>query len=999
MYIDTVSRENTSHHFTYNFDTSRRPESSHSSTTAERLQKLQQFFDSDPFGPEEIEASDSSIITGPTLEKPAPDPRDIHTADTILCAISESRSADVIGMATLNLTTGAADIVRIVNDDKFEYQRLISVLSSMEEQPTCFILLQTRVRQSSLMDSLLGTFPHKNIKGLDRKYWSATEGLRLVRKLALEGEREAILAALDKNFYASCAFAAVVTYASQDLNFDLAPGCVHIKYSHPADTLRLDHVSVTALELLQAAREGGSRSSNLFGIMDRTHTPQGRRLLRSALLQPSTHREEITMRQEAVEEFVAKEEFRSDVCKCLKALHRIDVERVVSWILRGDSNPDYPLALGRVYSRAGVELACHEYLREAEGDLNFILMLKEYLEGVVSLHGTLATEGCSSGLSQWLEGQLAPARLSGIKELLATHIDENARFRTKPIEAPPNSSLEKARLSYKEATDAMDEYVDGLNAVLGEYLGKEGKLYQDSDHRYSLSFPTSDVTRALGWAMQSGLESQFEFQLPAQWGDRMPGQNPIFIATRKPNCYVFHSREFFEHSQRTQLYADIVTSGSDSQAMHFKRLLRAFDLAPLYEMSDAVAVLDLGAKNPIVEIRRPDFTPNDVYFGVNSHRCLVLTGGNMSGKSTFVKMVALIQIMTQMGFFVPAAYVDVPICDQIFTRLSTEDNPENNLGTFAVEMSDMNLILRHAAANSLVIIDELSRGTSHHDGLSLALSMCRHLLKVNARTVFATHFNEICPFLRAENQEKFTCAHFASDNVFDQYQVREVNISHHLRPGPIQYQDYGVDLARRFLPQTVVDVAEQVSGFLRGKTQTHATPRPAAPATMRSRLVTGVSEVLHKLYDASQGDSSASLAIELKKLQDAARDMEEGVAGITISPPSALANVPASKHPMSLSGLSNLLSRASTGPTEERRRRWAQEEHRVMAVNTDVPPGTKRSNGIEKGASSDEVERPRKVVRGSAGSSRDTLTELAELTQQLDEARSRLREWEREDGF
>ncbi|KAK4214381.1 muts domain V-domain-containing protein, partial [Rhypophila decipiens] len=802
--------------------------------------------------------------------------------DTVLCAISESRSADVIGMATLNLTTGAADIVRIVNDDKFEYQRLISVLSSMEEQPTCFILLQTRVRQSS-------------------KYWSATEGLRLVRKLALEGEREAILTALDKNFYASCAFAAVVTYASQDLDFDLAPGCVHIKYSHPADTLRLDHVSVTALELLQAAREGGSRSSNLFGIMDRTHTPQGRRLLRSALLQPSTHREEITIRQEAVEELVAKEEFRSDVCKCLKALHRIDIERVVSWILRGGSNHDYPLALGRVYSRAGVELACHEDLREAEGDLNYILMLKEYLEGVVSLHGTLATEGCSSGLSQWLEGQLAPTRLSGIKELLATHIDENARFSTKPIEArnnrlwamraPPNSSLEKARLSYKEATDAMDEYVDGLNAVLCEYLGKEGKPYQDSDHRYSLSFPTSDVTRALGWAMQSGLESQFEFQLPAQWGDRMPGHNPIFIATRKPNCYVFHTREFFEHSQRTQLYADIVTSDSDSQVMDFKRLLRAFDLAPLYEMSDAVAILDLvcsfallsatrnyvrprlsdhlvlqGAKNPIVEIRRPGFTPNDVYFGVNSHRCLVLAGDNMSGKSTFVKMVALIQIMAQMGCFVPAAYADVPICDQIFTRLSTEDNPENNLGTFAVEMSDMNLILRHASANSLVIIDELSRGTSHHDGLSLALSMCRHLLKLNARTVFATHFNEIGPFLRAENQEKVTCAHFASDNVFDQYQVREVNISHHLRPGPIQYQDYGVDLARRFLPQTVVDVAEQVSGFLRGKTQTHATPRPAAPATMRSRLVTGVSEVLHKLYDASPGGSSASLAMELKKL-------------------------------------------------------------------------------------------------------------------------------------
>lgn len=107
---------------------------------------------------------------------------------------------------------------------------------------------------------------------------------------------------------------------------------MHIKYSHPVDTLRLDHVSVASLELIQGAREGRSRASNLFGIMDRTHTPQGRRLLRSALLQPSTDRDEITRRQEVVEELVSREEFRADICRCLKALHRVDIERVAAWV-------------------------------------------------------------------------------------------------------------------------------------------------------------------------------------------------------------------------------------------------------------------------------------------------------------------------------------------------------------------------------------------------------------------------------------------------------------------------------------------------------------------------------------------------------------------------------------------------------------------------------------------------------------------------------------------
>ncbi|KAM7200204.1 MutS domain V domain containing protein [Naviculisporaceae sp. PSN 640] len=944
-------------------------------------------------------------------------------------------------MATLNLTTGAAEITRIVNDDKFEYQRLIALLNGMEEQPTCFIVLRRLVnkegQQSPLYNSLAKAFPDKALKGLDRRYWSASEGLQLVRKLALEGEREAIVTALDKNFYAACAFSAVIEYASHELGFDLAPGRVHIKYGRPSDALRLDHVSVASLELLQSARDGRAKASSLFAVLDKTETPQGRRLLRSALLQPSTLAEEITARQEAVEEFVSREQFRSDVCSCLKALHRMDIERVVSWILRGDLKPQHPLTIGPVYARHGMALACHDDLREAESDLNNLLMLNEYLDGVAALHSTLVAEGCSSGLGQWLEEQLAPERLATTKGLLALYIDDHARSSKRPVEArnnrlwamraPPNSSLEKARLSYKDASDALDDYVDALKGVLGDYLGKEGKLSYDADHRYSLSFPTSEVTRALGWAIQSGSETQFEFQLPAPWSDQIPGENPVFTATRKPNCFVFQTRLLFQYSQRTQLYADLVTSGSDEQVMALKQRLRQIDLTPLYEMSDAVAILDMicsfaflaasrnyvrpklsdhlvlqGARNPIVETRRPGFTPNDLFLGVNSHRCLVITGGNMSGKSTFVKMVALIQIMAQMGSFVPATYADVPICDQILTRLSTEDNPENNLGTFAVEMSDMNLILRHATENSLVIIDELGRGTSHSDGLSLAMSMCLKLLEAKARTVFATHFTEIGPYLRAKKEDAVTCVHFDSKNVPDPDNiVREVNISHTLMPGPIRYQDYGVDLASRFLPQAVVNCAGQVSAYLLGTSQSEgASPRLATADTIRHRLFTGMFGVLTNLQHQASAIPLPSLAREVQRLQIAAREMEEGVAGPASTPRSVSADAPSPRSPMTSPGLRNLLSGPQTGPSAEQRERWAREEHRVMAANTLVQPGTKRPKGKEREVSTDEIERPRKVFRGSAaGSSRAVTTEPEEFTRELDAARNRLREWEREDNI
>lgn len=303
--------------------------------------------------------------------------------------------------------------------------------------------------------------------------------------------------------------------------------------------------------------------------------------------------------------------------------------------------------------------------------------------------------------------------------------------------------------------------------------------------------------------------------------------------------------------------------------------------------------------------------------------------------------------------------------------------------------------------------------------------MCLNLLNLNARTVFATHFTEIGmlpssspdrpqptltwalnagPYLRERKEMMVTCVHFDSKNAPDPYQaVREVNISHRLVPGPIVYQDYGIDLARRFLPHTVVNFAEQVSDFLRGTTQSQAPlPGPDTPSTMRRRLIIGVLEILTQLQDAATGGPSAALARELQSLQITAREMEEGMAGPATTPPSAPIDAPASAptRPMPSFGLRSLLSGPQTGPTAEQRERWALEEHRVMAANTRVWPGNKRPKEEEKDISAGEFERPPKVSRGRAArSSRDVSPEPEELTRELDRARKRLREWEREDSI
>ncbi len=192
----------------------------------------------------------------------------------------------------------------------------------------------------------------------------------------------------------------------------------------------------------------------------------------------------------------------------------------------------------------------------------------------------------------------------------------------------------------------------------------------------------------------------------------------IVNGVRRKQHYDCQTLELIQRSSQIQRHADIVTGQSDGYVVDLKRSLLEH-AESLLAVNEAIAVLDMlcsfahlattqnyvrpiisdnlvlkGARHPVMEARKQKFVPNDVYSGDSDAHFQVITGGNMSGKSTFIKTIALIQVMAQVGSFVPATSAAIPICDRIFTRLCTEDQPESNLGTFAVEMTDMNMILR-----------------------------------------------------------------------------------------------------------------------------------------------------------------------------------------------------------------------------------------------------------------------------------------------------------------
>lgn len=239
----------------------------------------------------------------------------------------------------------------------------------------------------------------------------------------------------------------------------------------------------------------------------------------------------------------------------------------------------------------------------------------------------------------------------------------------------------------------------------------------DSNRRYWLKFDYSDVARELQ-NNQSDVQKR-KFGKVSQWKQVSIANIDIINGTRDKKHFKCQTTELLQRSRAIQLQADIATMQSDNMVIELKERLQQHS-SLMFDISDAVALLDMlcsftqaattqdyvrpmitdsmvlkQARNPIVEVRKSDYVANDVYSGDQSGRFQVITGGNMSGKSTFIRSVALIQIMAQMGSFVPADFGSISICDRVFSRVSTDDAPENNLGTFGVEMRETNVILRY----------------------------------------------------------------------------------------------------------------------------------------------------------------------------------------------------------------------------------------------------------------------------------------------------------------
>lgn len=585
--------------------------------------------------------------------------------------------------------------------------------------------------------------------------------------------------AVDLEEAQACALSGLLGYLRQTLRAEiehLGAPAIH----DPATRLMVDEVSRAHLALLPGA--GVPKSHSLLGVLDRTVTPMGARTLREWILYPLADPELIAARLDAVEALIGQPSAREAVGSELRAVG--DLERLGARLWTGGCGPRELIRLARALER--------------------LEPIKRRLEQIAS--------GAAAGLTQGVAGR---ALLCELAERIVPLPEVVGKIDAALEESGGSVVLGVIRAGYHEEVDELRRIATDSKKVIAELEARERR-------RTGIASLKIRFNKVFGYYVEV---SKANLSLVPE--DYVRKQTLVgaerFITAELKEC---ESRILGAERRLRELEGELLAGLLAEVARHRDRILAsARALARLDALLSLATVahergytrpfVDHGGRieiregrHPIVEVacRAERFVPNDCDLDPEKRQIILLTGPNMAGKSTYLRQVALIAIMAQMGSFVPAAQARIGVVDRIFTRVGASDNIAAGDSTFMVEMRETARILTGMTPRSLLILDEIGRGTSTFDGIAIAWSVLEYLhdnAGCHPKTLFATHFYELTDLARSlgrlENRS-IAVREYRGDIVF----LRQVV------PGPAS-RSYGIEVARLAgLPGEVVARARAV---------------------------------------------------------------------------------------------------------------------------------------------------------------------------------------------
>lgn len=664
------------------------------------------------------------------------------------------------GLATLELTTGEFRLAEIAPE-------------SLDAELTRLKPAETLAPASVLERWQLEGFPKEVPRNLN---WTSLEDwhfdIEVCRKDMLRHFQVASLDGFGCRGYETAigAAGAILHYACTNLRKDAA-NITRISAYQPEDCLVLDRISQRNLELVEPIFTG-EKNNTLLSVMDETVTPMGARMLREWLLRPLNNLHDILERQDAVDDLFSHPMLLGELREMLAAIR--DIERTITRLAVGANASARDLLV----LKRGLEMvpglrtllsdASAQLLHNEADELEELPELTELIgraivdEPPATIHdGGIFREGFNQELDT-----LRHASTEGKDWIAQYQLQEQQRTGIKSLKVRFNKVFGYFIEVSKSFLDIVpQEYIRKQTIVNGErFITPELKEIED---------------KVLG----SDEKSQaLEYEL--------------FQELRQRVC---------THLQQIQKTARAVA------AVDCLGSLAQVAIQYNYVRPEVVeeTVLDIrDGRHPVLDARMTDsaFVPNDCLLDTSSNQIGLITGPNMAGKSTFIRQVALLVIMAQIGSFIPVRKARIGMADRIFTRVGAADDLSRGQSTFMVEMVETANILNHATPRSLIILDEIGRGTSTFDGLSLAWAIAEFLHDTptsKARTLFATHYHELTDLALTKPGVK-------NYNVLVREQGEEILFLRKIAPG-IADKSYGIHVARLAgIPRQIIDRAAQV---------------------------------------------------------------------------------------------------------------------------------------------------------------------------------------------
>ena len=531
--------------------------------------------------------------------------------------------------------------------------------------------------------------------------------------------------------------------------------------------LHIDHTSLRGLEILQTIRTE-SRKGTLLDTLDQTLTPMGGRMFRNWLCRPLCDLPTIELRQDAV---AAMKDSDNQIAEIRKLLSDIaDPERIAARIATARAIPRDLVALARTLRQV-------PKLRELLGRFN------------VELLRNLACQ-CDSmdELADLLESAIepdSPMRLTDggvIRTSFNKELDE-----LRSISRDGQSWLQQYQKQQIERT-GIDRLKVGFNQVFGYYIevsrSAADKVPADYVRKQTIKNAERYITDEL---------KKYETRALGAEEKALALEQKLFEEVRV---------QASQYIRRLQGLADTIAQCDCVTNLAYIARRRGY-IRPKMTTGNELVIAD--GKHPVLaEMLGAEFVPNDIELGEPSPDVMIITGPNMSGKSTYIRQVAQLVLMAQAGSFIPAKDATIGLVDRIFTRVGASDELVRGQSTFMVEMTETANIINNTTSKSLVILDEVGRGTSTYDGLSLAWAITEHIAnKIKCRTLFATHYHEL-----TELSELF--ANIKNCNVAVREWMDEVVFLHKILPGGTD-KSYGIHVAKLAgIPKPILERSKEI---------------------------------------------------------------------------------------------------------------------------------------------------------------------------------------------